>query len=249
MRRISLVISLLLTLCLPAWSARPMVDYGKPDGFIDIYGQLLVGGSYITENYRSCYSEISDINSSMRPAFGLGVGARFNIRAFLGLGTELNFSRNGYNLDMAVVGDGDRSVSNVFQRNHFYKLDIPVFMSVIFNLSQSVKWNVDAGMYYAYGISGKQKNTIYNTRVNELEQLMMSVTPYEADFYNDKNAFINSYRRGDIGIHLATGLTFSSHLRIGVRSQFGFSNISNSIGIVKPSAHNLSFMAVVGWQF
>lgn len=249
MKRLSIILSVICFLSLAARSAKPMVDFGKPDDFIDVYGQMMLGGSYFTENYRSCYSEISDINSSMRPAYGLGVGARFNIRGFLGLGTELNFSRNGYNLDMAVIGDGGRSVSNVFQRNHFYKLDIPVYMTVIFNLSRSVRWNVDGGMYYAYGISGKQDNTIYNTRINELEQLMMSVTPYKTGFYNDKNAFINSYRRGDIGLHLATGLTFSHHLRVGVRTQIGFSNLSNSIGIVKPSAHNLNFMAIVGWQF
>lgn len=226
-----------------------MVDNSRAERFLDVYVQTMAGGSYLTDNYRSCYPEITDLNSSMRPAFGAGVGVRFNIRKFLGLGTELNFTRNGFNMDIAVVGAGGRSVSNVFQRNVFYRVDIPVFMSFIFNLSQSVKWNVDGGMYYAYGLSGKQKNTIYNTQINELEQLMVSVTPYETDFYNDNDAFINSYHRGDIGLHLATGLTFAEHLRVGVRGQLGFSNLANSTGIVKPSSHNINFMVTVGWQF
>ena len=150
---------------------------------------------------------------------------------------------------MAVVGSDRNSVSNVFQRNSYYKVDLPVYLTFMFNLSGTVKWNVDAGMYYSYGTGGKQKNTIYDTRANELGQLMMSVTNYKADFYNDSRAFINSYHRRDIGIHLATGLTFGGHLKVGVRAHIGCSNIAYSTGIVKPSSHTLDFLGLVGWQF
>lgn len=226
-----------------------MVDRSRPADFIDLYVQAMFGGSYMTDNYTSCYPEISDLNTSMRPAYGLGVGCRFNIRGFLGLGTELNFTRNGFNMDMAVVGSGGQSVSNVFQRNSYYKLDIPVYVTFMFNLSDAVRWNVDGGLYYAYGLSGKQKNTIYDTRSNELGQLMMSVTQYDTDFYNDYKAFVNSYDRGDIGLHLATGLTFSNRLRVGVRAHIGMSNQANSIGIVKPDSHTMDFLTILGWQF
>lgn len=226
-----------------------MVDRGRAARFIDIDVHVMAGGSYMTENYMSCYPEMSDLNTSMRPSFGVGVGARFNIRGFLGLGTELNFTRNGFNMDMAVIGSSGQSVSNVFQRNTYYKVDIPVYVTFLFNLSRTVRWNVDGGMYYAYGLSGKQKNTIYDTRSNDLGQLMMSVTPYDADFYKDSRAFINSYDRGDIGLHLATGLTFSGHLKVGVSARIGMSNLANSTGLVKPESHTMDFMATLGWQF
>ena len=225
------------------------VDKSRPDDFIDFDVHALVGGSYIMENYVSCYPEISDLNAGMGAAFGVGAGVRFNIRGYLGLGTELNFTRNAAKMDMAVVGSDRNSVSNVFQRNSYYKVDLPVYLTFMFNLSGTVKWNVDAGMYYSYGTGGKQKNTIYDTRANELGQLMMSVTNYKADFYNDSRAFINSYHRRDIGIHLATGLTFGGHLKVGVRAHIGCSNIAYSTGIVKPSSHTLDFLGLVGWQF
>lgn len=225
------------------------VDKSRPGEFIDFDVHALVGGSYITENYVACYPEISDLNGAMGPAFGVGAGVRFNIRGYLGLGTELNFTRNVTKMDMAVVGSDRNSVSNVFQRNTYYKVDVPVYLTFMFRLSGAVKWNVDAGMYYSYGTGGKQKNTIYDTRANELGQLMLSVTNYKADFYNDSRAFINSYHRRDIGIHLATGLTFGGHLRVGVRTHIGCSNIAYSTGIVKPSSHTLDFLGSVGWQF
>lgn len=230
-------------------SGPEMVDRGRAEKFLDIDVHLLAGGSYMTENYTTCYPDISDLNTSMRPAFGAGVGARFNIRNYIGLGTEINFTSNGFNMDMAVVGSGGQSVSNVFQRNTYYKVDFPVYVTFLFNLSDAVRWNVDGGVYYGYGIAGKQKSTIYDTRSNELGQLMMSVTQYNADFYKDHRAFINSYDRGDIGLHLATGLTFSGHLRVGIRAHIGMSNLANSIGLVRPDSHTMDFMATVGWQF
>ena len=78
---------------------------------------------------------------------------------------------------------------------------------------------------------------------------MMSVTPYEADFYKDSRGFINSYDRGDIGLHLATGLTFSKHFKVGVRAHVGMSDLAHSTGIVKPDSHTMDFMATLGWQF
>ena len=215
----------------------------------NLYVQGMLGGSYLTENYRKCFSEISDLNTVLGPAGGVGVGLRFNIHAGLGLGTELNFTRNSEKMDIAVVGEDNHSVSNVFQRNTYWRLDFPVYLSYIKRLGGSVAWNVDAGLYYAYGTGGSQKNTIYHTRANELGQLMMSVSSYDTGFYNDHRAFINYYRRGDIGVHLATGLTFMNHLRVGVRTHLGLSNAARTDSPVRPNCHNLDFLGIIGWMF
>lgn len=215
----------------------------------NLYAQAMMGGSYLTENYRKCFSEISDLNSVMGPAGGVGIGARFNIRRFLGLGTEINLTRNSEKMDMAVVGGDGRSVSNVFQRNTYWRIDIPVYMSYIARLGEKVEWNADLGLYYAYGTGGSQKNNIYHTRANELGQLMMSMTSYDTGFYGDHLAFINYYRRGDIGLHIATGLTFFRRLRIGLRSHIGFSNAARCEGIVRPTSHTMDIMAMAGWMF
>ena len=215
----------------------------------NLYAQAMIGGSYLTENYRKCFHEISDLNTVMGPAGGIGVGLRFNIRSHIGLGTELNFTRNSERMDMAVVSEDNRSVSNVFQRNTFWRLDFPVYISYMSSLGDKVEWYADGGLYYAYGTGGSQKNNIYHTQSNELGQLMMSMTSYDTGFYNDRRAFINYYRRGDIGIHLATGLTLLNHLRIGVRAHIGMSNAARCEGIVKPTSRNMEFMGIAGWMF
>lgn len=232
--------TVLLLCILPLKAQRPLFN---------LYAHALIGGSYLTENYRKCFHEISDLNTVMGPAGGVGVGARFNLRPHLGLGTEINFTRNSDKMDMAVVGEDNRSVSNVFQRNVYWRLDFPVYLSYIGHLGAKVEWNLDAGLYYAYGTGGSQKNNIYHTTTNDLGQLMMSTTSYDTGFYNDPKAFINYYRRGDIGLHLATGLTFAGHFRVGVRAHLGMSNAARTAGIVRPTSHNMDFMGLLGWMF
>lgn len=245
-RRILLPVLIILLNCMSARADEDVVvDNSKQ--FIEIEVHALVGCSYMTENYVSCYPAISDLNTMAGVSFGAGVGAQFNLTRLIGLGTEFNLMRNAFKMDMAVVGP--QSVSNVFQRNTYYKIDFPVYMRFMFGLATNVKWNVDGGLYYTYGLGGKQKNNIYDTRSNDLGQLMLSMTSLDADFYKDSNAFINSYDRSDIGLHLATGLTFRKHLSIGVRAHFGFKDVSHSVGIVKPDMHTMDFRACVGWKF
>lgn len=247
-RRLLLPALMLLVNCFSASADDDVtVEIGQSKRFIDVEVHALIGGSYMTDNYTSCYPEISDLNTTLGPSFGLGVGAQFNLTRTIGLGTEFNISRNAFKMDMAVVGP--QSVSNVFQRNTYYKIDFPVYVRLNFDLAGAVAWNVDAGLYYTYGLGGRQKSNIYDTRSNDLGQLMLSMTPIRADFYKDRNAFINSYDRGDIGLHVASGLTFNNHFCIGVRAHIGFKNLAHSTGLVKPDMHTMDFRACIGWRF
>lgn len=250
MKKQSLTISLLaLFLLLPFASRAQLIDYGKPAKFLDIEAHLLFGGSYVTNNYLDCYSEISDLNSSMGKAWGLGAGVKFNISSFISLGTEFNYLRNSGKMDMAVTSEGKPNVSNVFLKNTYREIDIPIFISFNFNLASNIRWNVDGGFYLDFATSGKQKATIYNATVNDLGQLTTSVTHQKTDYYDNDKAFLNSYRTFDSGLHLATGLTFIEKISIGVRGQFGLRNVAQSNGIVKPSSHNIKLFATVGYHF
>ncbi len=229
-------------------AGRAQVSISGPGGMsfleIDIHG--MVGGSYVTENYMDCFSEISDLNSNMGLAVGIGVGAKFNVTRSFGLGTGLNYVRNRGTLDMAVTGQGAASISNVFQRNSYYTFDFPIYFSFSPYIAKGVRWNFDIGMYYSYGVRGHQRNTIYDAKTNDLGQLMTSRTVIKTDYYKD-GAFINSFRRGDIGLHIAAGMTFFGHLNLGVRSHIGFKNVAETTGIKRPNSHNISFMAMAGW--
>ncbi|MDE5962067.1 MAG: hypothetical protein K2H08_10210, partial [Duncaniella sp.] len=107
------ILLLPLFMLLPFRSNAQFIEHGKADKFIESEVHLLLGGSHVTNNYMDTYSEISDLNSSMGFAWGLGVSVKFNLSSFIGLGTELNYLRNSGKLDMAVTADGKPNVSHV----------------------------------------------------------------------------------------------------------------------------------------
>ncbi len=228
-----------------------LIVYGKPDKFFETQVHLLAGGSYVTENYKSCFPAVSDVNNSMGFAWGVGFRAKFNLTSFVGLGTELNYLRNSGKLDLAVTQEGEANVSNVFIKNNYRTFNVPIFASFTFNLAPRVKWNADGGIFMSFGIGGKQKATIYNAKVNELGQLVTNISHPTADYYKSDSGFINSYRDFDMGLHLGTGLTFMNKISLGVRCQFGFRNVAmgTSAAIKTPNSHNVNVMATAGYIF
>ncbi len=244
----NIVLALLAAFSLNAVE-KPFVDFGPAPAFFDIEVHGLVGGSSITQNYMSSFPEISELDQGTGWSYGIGAAGRFGLRDYLSLGTEVNLLVNTGSTDM-VVNRGDAlSVSNVFLKNRYYYLNFPIFMSFNFNLASTVRWNVDGGVYYSYGIGGNQKQTIYNAKINEIGQLVTTIHNEKCGYFNDSRAFINSSRRSDVGLHLATGLTFNDRISVGGRAQIGLKNVANTVGVVKPNVHNLGFMFLVGYHF
>lgn len=248
-KSIAAILTLLLGITTSSAADVAFVDTGKSDRFIEIDVHALVGGSYVTNNYTDIFPEISDINSSMRAAGGLGAGAKFNFNRFFAIGTELNLTFNSTRITFNVTAKDDRHLSDVYLRNSFRYFNVPIYASFNFNLADCVRWNVDCGLYYSYGSGGKQNATIYTASINDLGQLILDGSTAKTGYFNDSGSFINSYHRSDIGLHIATGLTFYNRVSVGVRTQTGFKNIAKTYGISKPTCHNFNFFATIGYIF
>ena len=243
------IIMFLAATCSAAAADTQFIDTGKSERFMDIDVHALIGGSYVTNNYTDVFPEISDINSSMRAAGGIGAGVAFNFNKFFALGTELNYTFNSTRITFNVTADDNRHLSDVYLRNSFRYLNIPVYASFRFNLANVVRWNVDGGFYYAYGTGGKQTATIYTASINDLGQLILDGSTVKSGYFNDSKSFINSYYRNDVGLHFATGLTFYNRITFGLRTQIGLKNSAKTAGILHPSCHNYNVFATLGYIF
>lgn len=233
-----------------AGKAEGFIDYGPAPRFLDLEVHGIVGSSMITENYLGCFPEINQMNTSPGTSVGIGAAAVFGIRNWLGLGTEINFQRNHYRIDMAVSANDGSSISNIFLRNSASYIQIPLYMQFRFNVARNVRWRVDAGIYYAYGMSGSQRQDIYNAQVNSLGQLVSTVLSTKPGYFGDGSTFIHAFRRSDIGLHIATSIRFH-RFSVGGRINVGFKNIAyipDGRGIVTPNIHNLSYAFTVGYQ-
>lgn len=231
--------------------AQKFCDHGPARQFITIDAHALFGGSAISQNYMGCFPEIREIDSNMGISYGGGFGAEFNIRDYLALGTQINFLINTNRVNLAVSNFNVTSVSNVFVHNRYYYVNVPVYMSFKFNLAPHLRWNIDGGFYYSYGVGGRQRQNVYTSSVNQLGQLINHVTSTRTDYFNNQGTFINRFLRGDLGLYAATGLTIKRHYHLGVRAAVGFKNVSTvePSGITNPNIHNFNLQMVVGYKF
>lgn len=235
--------------CIPTYGQDKFLDYGPAKSLLEIELHTLAGGSTVTQNYNKIYSRIQKQNVNMGNSWGIGAKAVFGLRDFLGIGTSANLMWNQYNIDMAVVGSDNMSMSAVFIDNNNFTFNVPIFVSFRFNVAHSVRWNVDGGFYYSYGFAGKQKQKIYRAEINAMDELVPEIQTVSTDYYHSPRTLFNVFNRGDIGIHLATSLNFGPHLSVGFQTQYGLKNSARNNGIDKPSVHNYSLHGMIGYRF
>lgn len=243
-------LTLILALVGLAASSQPFADHSRPARFLELQLHGLVGGSYLTNNYRGIFPAIRELDTTMGISYGLGAGAVLPFRDYFGIGTEINFVMNHNRADIFTSNFTIQSASNLYLRNSYYGINVPVYLTWRFNIGEGVRWNVDFGGYYSYGLGGSQKQALYRSLVNDLGQLVYQEEHFKPDFYNSDATFQNSFHRADLGLHLATGLTFHRHFFLAARAQFGLKNIAfieNGISI--PSVHTVSFLIQTGWKF
>lgn len=250
MRRLICLIILTVTASGAFYSTgQTFMDYGPASRFLELTVQGLAGGSTASQNYHKIYKRIQNHNVNMGNSFGLGARGVFGIRDYLGFGTSVNVMLNRYNIDMAIVGADNSSMSAVFVNNTTWTVNIPVFISFRFNVAHSVRWNVDGGFYYAYGIGGRQKQKIYRAEINEVDELVPEIEYISTPYYHSRRTLFNVFNRGDIGLHIGSSLNFGPHLMVGFQTQYGFKNSARANGTDKPSVHNINIHGVIGYRF
>lgn len=248
--RIILMLTVLVAQAADMRAAGLVLDTAPASRLIEVDAHIIGGGGSVTQNYCSLFPQIENLNVNMGSHFGIGARAVFGIREYLGFGTAIDFTLANYDMDMLVVGDQPRQgISAVYLSNRIYRVNVPVFVSLRMKIDKSVRWNIDAGIYYAYGLGGRQKQKIFRGELNALGELVTQRESVATDYYHSSGTFVNVYNRGDIGLHLATSLNFGPHLLVGGQFQYGLKNSARATGVVSPRVNNLSVNAILGYRF
>lgn len=142
--------------------------------------------------------------------FDLGVVANFNFRDYLTLQPGLFFeSRNGSYTFMGqgYQIDADGSYSQVAQAGdrHSFNFTVPVMAVIGFNVTDDVRWTVEAGPYLAFVLSSKLKNKSLISPSDDAAQSIFASKPASFDF----------------GFKLGTGIKVLQHYYIGAHYMAG----------------------------
>lgn len=182
--------------------------------------------------------------------WGIRVGANF---------ANMSFSNDGYSsspksrtsFHVGVVADipvveSFYVQSGLFLQNKGFKIDydddetmtakpmyleIPVLASYRYNFNDATQLQINFGPYFGYGIGGKYKYE------------------YDGDSEEEDCFQDGEMKRFNCGLQVGAGITFASHIYLGVAYQFGLSNIADDDEGGDYSVKDKNWMVSLGYNF
>ena len=226
--RLILAVSALLTAGGIRAQEVPFFDTSKPEEVITFGLRAGLNSSGIATNYTSLQPELIQSNFYWRSGFQFGGIADLNIRNYLALEVGLFWENRSYDSSMMAATAQDDWMGSLFAHARFNYISIPVMFSFRFNILPQAVWSVDAGCYWAYGISGKKTMDSYIAYGEEEGQLVFDHEISKPDYFDaDPKEFL-SVNRSDVGMRLGTGLTFFRRYSVGVYYQRSFKNLAKN---------------------
>ena len=174
--------------------------------------------------------------------FSAGLVADINIRDYVAIQPGVFFeSCSGHSTFTSVVPnlvDRDAYVAQSAHR-HTYNLNIPVLASFRFNVTDAIRWQIEAGPYVAFLLKSKLQNKELIASRPELE----NEVPFKG-----KPASV------DFGLKIGTGLEFMSHYYVGVHYEAGLTrayknkDLGNNL-IRTYGGHTKAWTFTLGYNF
>ena len=179
----------------------------------------LAGFSQMTWNAKVGMSmtNLSNTDADMKVGQTVGVGLDYQF-------TDMWYLQSGLNITGKGAKAGDLKI-----KTHY--LEIPVLAAAKFDVSDNMKFVVNAGPYLAFGMGGKLEEGDASMKVFSKEDGMEEAL----------------MKRFDLGLQYGVGLELSDKYLINLTGQYGF--IDPFKGDSGESSHNIAFMIGVGYRF
>lgn len=254
MKRCLLAAVLALVVVTGAAQDRPVFDTSRPDGpGISAGVHYTIGATSVMENYASAIGGVTAMD--VAPGVGTGVGAtvEFEIRNYLALGTQFDLMLGNHRYSMVMLNPEIDRQTTLMIRNHYYWIDIPLYISLRLNLAQRTRLNVDLGTYFGIGLGGHQEASIYNAYNNGIGQMVVGETkdrwPYYGSGDDGGMALLNKVSRVDIGFHLGCGLVVREHYTVGAVLHLGCRNLAIPTATFMPKYRTVQTLFKIGYIF
>lgn len=159
-----------------------------------------------TSNTTTNGDGMSKHQTSWGTGFDLGVVANINFRDWFAVqpGFFYESRSNGYTFVSKASGATAVMVGDALE----YAFKVPVLAQARFNVSDKIRWSVDLGPYFSFGIGHKDKGTLY---MGGLE------TDYSMDYDE-------LHKKFDFGFKVGSGITVLDHYYLGIHYMAGMSD-------------------------
>ncbi len=245
----SAILGLILLLPIQSAQAAEFFDISRSSDLIECELHSSIGASWVTQNYSKNIPQMQALNMTPGAMVGLGARVQLVMHDFFAIGTSASFNICNYSMTAITTSHKPDNTAGFSVDNRYYYLNIPVYASFRFNIADNVRWNVDGGLYYAYGLGGSSKSNIYITYQNELGQFITEEFADKDSYFSEDTPLLHDTHRSDYGLHIATGLKINDHYCINLIAQFGMKNVAEKKNTTDMSVHNINCCVSLGYEF
>lgn len=227
----------------------PFVDTARPNKFVELGVHLGEGVCSVRQNFDREIPNTANMTLTPGNRFDVGLTAAMPIRKFLAIGTGLDFTASNYYWSINMLDRQSGSLEVINSRNHFYCIEIPIYLQFRFNLGNKVSWRNDIGAYLDLGVGGTQKLEDLRSYTNELGQSQVTETSYKQDYFKAEQPAVCGVNDTDWGFRLATGIVAYSHWSVTCVFNAGARNVAMNTGVFNINMHNINLTFKVGYVF
>ncbi|MDD2961010.1 MAG: porin family protein [Muribaculaceae bacterium] len=240
----------LFATCFNQLTASEFMDSSPASKPIGLGIRLGITSSSVGMNTKDIYPDLKKGITEWGAGFEVGAVVNLNIKNFFTLQPGFFFQNKSYNSTLINMNSANQKLENALGHSRFYYFQIPVLCSFRFNITNELKWNVDFGPYFAFGIGGDTKYESFSTEINNGNAIIES-RDYKYDYFGDSNSYNVRMKSFDWGFKIGTGLTFLQHYSLSVYYNIGCKNVANNHQsfLKDPSAKNKQWSFTLGYDF
>lgn len=238
-----LVLALALLAGAVSAQAADFVDTSKPKDIINFGLRFGITSSSLSADLPGT---ATDYAFSWRRGFATGAVVDVNIRDFFSIRPAIYFENRSYDYTMVDNEPDSRALSVSLGHTRRNALSVPVLASFHFNISNAVRWDVETGPYFTFGL-GSGKDHVNAVSVSAPEGTQGSYTNISAhrDYYGDQAW---QHRSFDLGWQIGTGIEVLRHYVFNISYQHSLRNATDHDNIGY-SMKNKGWPFAVGYVF
>lgn len=208
--------------------AQDFFDTSSPDKLVS----LGVRAGINTSNQTSPEGDKELNLDSWGTGFTAGAVVDLNFRDFFAIQPGVFFESRSHNYSYMTETVADETRTQIYQYGHTRStwLKIPLLASFRFNPAPSLRWAVEAGPVFGFGLGGHNK---------------VNLSLPNTDPLHFKATYFDSFKKWSFALKFGTTLRYADHYLIGIHYEAGTSQVFKHV----KGGHHKAWTFTLGYDF
>lgn len=210
-------------------SAQEFFDTSSPEQLIT-YG-VRIGLN--TSNQTSPKGDKTLNLDSWGTGFTAGAVVDLNFRDFFAIQPGIFFESRSHNYSYVIEDSNTPAALDINEYGHTRStwIKVPLLASIRMNPSSSLRWSIDLGPVFGFGMGGRDKGTFATAETGPLR--------YKNGYFDDVR------KKWSFGLKFGTTMRYKGHYLVGIHYESGTSSVYKDI----KGGHHKAWTFTLGYDF